>query len=471
MPVAAIGAVIGGIGSIVGGITGGSAAKKAADAQSKAALAAAGVTQANANNAIDYQNRTLGYQRQINQPWLGAGSLAINDVARRLGLNPSPGLSGGSLSANPMPAVPGLPGSAPGAFPAPGGLSSAGNLQMQRVLAGDPNATPNTVGTPLNATKLRFGGQVRGPGTSVSDSVPIKASTGEFVVRADVAQQPGMKRFLEAINRGGKMGGSHFAVGGQVGPMPPTSDPGEQPPGTLGGDMPPGAPGTAPQPAAAPAAPISPAGGDGSSAQPFDPLNYGSFTQGYDPQFASPTNVTEQNDPGYQFRLEQGQKAIERSAAARGGLLTGGTLKDLTNYGQDLASNEYGNVYARTLQNYQTNRENFLTNQQNLYNRLMGVSGAGQNAASLLTGAAGQGASNVGNINMGAAGQIGQDLTNYGTARASGYVGANNAYSSILPNVGNALSLYSILGNRGNSNNPYGPMSPGSDSWMLQPRG
>src|SRR5712692_2716617 len=62
-------------------------------------------------------------------------------------------------------------------------------------------------------------------------------------------------------------------------------------------------------------------------------------------QFQAPTNVTEQNDPGFQFRLQQGEQALERSAAARGNLLSGGTAKALTQYGQDYASNEYGNVY------------------------------------------------------------------------------------------------------------------------------
>lgn len=52
-------------------------------------------------------------------------------------------------------------------------------------------------------------------------------------------------------------------------------------------------------------------------------------------------------DPGYAFRLSEGLKALERSAAARGGLLSGGTGKALSRYGQDLASQEYGNAFQR----------------------------------------------------------------------------------------------------------------------------
>ncbi|WP_299942115.1 hypothetical protein [uncultured Microbulbifer sp.] len=51
--------------------------------------------------------------------------------------------------------------------------------------------------------------------------------------------------------------------------------------------------------------------------------------------------------PDYQFRLKEGEKAINRSAAARGGLLSGAALKDLNNYTQDVASTEYGNWYGR----------------------------------------------------------------------------------------------------------------------------
>ena len=97
--------------------------------------------------------------------------------------------------------------------------------------------------------------------------------------------------------------------------------------------------------------------------------------------FSPPTGVDEQNDPGYQFRIDQGNKAIQSSAAARGTLLTGGTLKALAGYSQGLASNEYGNVFNRALQ---TNQQNFGINQGNFGN-LYNLSNLGMNA---VTGAA-----------------------------------------------------------------------------------
>ena len=54
-----------------------------------------------------------------------------------------------------------------------------------------------------------------------------------------------------------------------------------------------------------------------------------------------------QQDPGYAFRLSEGQKALDRQAAARGGLISGGALKAAQRYGQDMGSQEYMNAFNR----------------------------------------------------------------------------------------------------------------------------
>jgi hypothetical protein len=54
-------------------------------------------------------------------------------------------------------------------------------------------------------------------------------------------------------------------------------------------------------------------------------------------------------DPGYGFRFAEGMKGLERSAAARGGLLSGATLKGVQRYGQDMGSQEYQNAFNRYL--------------------------------------------------------------------------------------------------------------------------
>jgi hypothetical protein len=117
-----------------------------------------------------------------------------------------------------------------------------------------------------------------------------------------------------------------------------------------------------------------------------------------------------QQDPGYAFRMQEGMKALERSAAARGGLLSGGMLRGAQQYGQGLASQEYMNAFNR----YQAERNARL-------NPLQSLAGVGQTATNQL-GQAGQAmASNVGQA-LGAAAQ----------ARASGYVGGANALAQGL---------------------------------------
>jgi hypothetical protein len=61
-----------------------------------------------------------------------------------------------------------------------------------------------------------------------------------------------------------------------------------------------------------------------------------------------------QNDPGYQFNLQQGEQALDRKNAASGGFYSGGALKEAANFGSGLAENTYGNAYTRWLQNQQS---------------------------------------------------------------------------------------------------------------------
>lgn len=127
-----------------------------------------------------------------------------------------------------------------------------------------------------------------------------------------------------------------------------------------------------------------------------------------------------QQDPGYEFRMSEGMKALERSAAARGGLLSGSMLKGIQRYGQDLGSQEYQNAFNR----YQINRSNQL-------NPLQSMMGAGQSSANTLTSAAGQ---------MGEG--ISQAINNGGAARASGYIGQANALTGALNSIGNYAMQY-----------------------------
>jgi len=124
-----------------------------------------------------------------------------------------------------------------------------------------------------------------------------------------------------------------------------------------------------------------------------------------------------QASPGYGFRLKEGLRALEGSAAARGGLLSGNTLRGLTRYGQGLASDEYTNAFNQ----YQIERNARL-------NPLQSLAGMGQTSTNTLTGAAGQLGSNLSDLAIGA-----------GNARASGYAGMANAFSS---GIGQAYNYY-----------------------------
>jgi hypothetical protein len=138
-----------------------------------------------------------------------------------------------------------------------------------------------------------------------------------------------------------------------------------------------------------------------------------------------------QQDPGYAFRQSEGMKALERSAAARGNLLSGSTMKGVQRFGQDLASQEYQNAFNR----YQVERAARL-------NPLQSLMGSGQSAANVMTSAAG-------NLGQGLAGS---ELA-AGQARASGYVGQANALSGALQGIGQAAASFPMYQSQINYNN------------------
>jgi hypothetical protein len=123
-----------------------------------------------------------------------------------------------------------------------------------------------------------------------------------------------------------------------------------------------------------------------------------------------------QTDPGYAFRMSEGMKGLERSAAARGGLLSGSALKGIQRFGQDLASQEYQNAFNR----YQSNRAAQL-------NPLQSLAGVGQTSANTLGAAGTQFANTMGGIGMNQANVQG----NAAMARASTYGDTLNQLSRL----------------------------------------
>lgn len=161
------------------------------------------------------------------------------------------------------------------------------------------------------------------------------------------------------------------------------------------------------------------------------------------PEFAR-LNVPQsfEADPGYQFRYDQGMRALDRTAASKGKLLSGGQIKAAQEFNSGLASQEYGNWWNRYTQGTQFNNaasQQEYTNKygsfQNALNLMTGMSNSGQSAAAGQAGVNSGLATNTGNafVNAGISG---------GNALGAGYAkGAENLASGIGSGINNAMTM------------------------------
>lgn len=134
-------------------------------------------------------------------------------------------------------------------------------------------------------------------------------------------------------------------------------------------------------------------------------------------------------DPGYQFRIDQGTKAIERSSAARGGLFSGRTGIALQQRGQNEASAEYGNAYNR-----------FNNDKNTVWNRLSGLAGVGQTATAQVNSDAGTYAGNVGSGMTAMGNAIGANQIANGQANAANSINQGNIWNKALSQGVNAIA-------------------------------
>lgn len=147
------------------------------------------------------------------------------------------------------------------------------------------------------------------------------------------------------------------------------------------------------------------------------------------------------SDPGYQFRMAEGQKALERSASARGMLSSGGALKGLARYSQGVASEEFGNRF----------------------NRLASLSGAGQAANQNLGALGAQQAANMGHYADSASNLYGA----MGNADAAGAMGTANAFSGAMGSLGNMATLGMMMpGGWGGGGGGGIPTQPGAGGML-----
>lgn len=145
--------------------------------------------------------------------------------------------------------------------------------------------------------------------------------------------------------------------------------------------------------------------------------------------FLNDKNPEDYIDPGFQFRMDAGTNAINNNAATKGMLQSGDTLRELTQFGQDMGSQEYGNAFNRWIGEGQFRQ---------------GLTGIGQNAATQGGGLANQGAANISatsaNTNAAAPDQVWGDYlsglggmaTKAGGAGMGGSGGMMNSLSNIF---------------------------------------
>jgi hypothetical protein len=168
-------------------------------------------------------------------------------------------------------------------------------------------------------------------------------------------------------------------------------------------------------------------------------------------EFSQPLSMSSlQTDPGFAFRMQQGQEALDRSGAARGMTLSGAQVRGLTDYGQGQGSQEYQNAWNRAMSDRSTR-----------FGQLASMAGLGQAANA-----------QMGQMGMQTAGQMGNNITGAGAAQAAGQVGSANAWTSALNTGLNGWQQYNMLqsmngggyggsggygyGYTGNNANPYG---------------
>ena len=296
-------------------------------------------------------------------PWTGqftAPGMPTSFYEQRYGRSATPWNQatpdGGGVVPPPGTGGPSPPISPPGPVVPPGATSR-----------GQPGrGVPGTPAAPVTAIPPSPGSGARPTAATASAALPSSLVGGPISPPGPGNLPPASRVTGTAVSHGPGSGARPTAGPGATDPI--------SPPGT-GGPSPPITP---PSGFVPPQAFPSPRG----SVSPWDPFAYEMFippaerAPGYGsyqppderaPGYESYRPVTAEDlsqDPSYQFRQREAQKGIERSAAAQGTLLTGGTLKDISQYGSDLASTEYANADARKFRDWRTGYERLASEDQ-----------------------------------------------------------------------------------------------------------
>jgi hypothetical protein len=188
----------------------------------------------------------------------------------------------------------------------------------------------------------------------------------------------------------------------------------------------------------------------------------GSLLQGFPDKFTAPTLAEAEQYPGYKFQLDEGVKALQNTAAARGNLLTGQTQADVENYAQGLAQTDYSNVWNQKMAEFNNAYNIFANNQANTYNRLSALAGGGQVQANQLNNTALLGTNSIAGLLSRTGEQVGNDIQNAGAARASGYAASANSWANGVSNL-SSLAMLPFMTKQ--SQNQYGDVNADGTDW------
>lgn len=180
-------------------------------------------------------------------------------------------------------------------------------------------------------------------------------------------------------------------------------------------------------------------------AQPYYNAGTSSLAQMQNPNFQHSFSMADfQQDPGYQFQLQQGNEAINRAAAAQGLSGGGGTLKSLQSFSQGLASKDYQQAY-----------NNYNNNQSLQFGRLASMAGMGQTASGQMI-----------NSSENAANQIAGNQMGLGNAQAAAQMAQANLNSQIFGTITSAGGVMagSHIGGNGVSGGGDAAASGGASS-------
>lgn len=266
--------------------------------------------------------------------------------------------------------APGTPGqSGPHGGINPGGMYSGGQPPSPGAVAPNPTAAPAgapavapaTIGVPAGAQ----GGTTAAPANPWSGVDPNSQWTGA-TARAELERRAGRPLTPEEVAQAQNLAGYNDPTGqaGMTGAQMNTllQEAARITPGATyqeyGGVDAQGHGGTDTPGQSGPTWEVEDAPGyegpDYNRADPYEAQRYDTYGE-----FRPPTVEEMETDPGYQFRVREGNRALENSAAAKGMLRGTNTLRDIVGYNQDLASQEYGNVYGRARETYGLNRDEY----------------------------------------------------------------------------------------------------------------